>query len=91
MLPLIRRHVACEPIREVQRAIVDTHCPTMRRGLGGLSTGYLLSALGLTLAAFWVCACWRKLVKVSEANKIAPGAPAEDGKKSENGAMLAEI
>jgi hypothetical protein len=71
MIPLVERQARCMPLLELQASIVKKNCPEIKTTLGMLSNGFLLSAVGLTFAALFICSCWRKLVKV--AKKVAPG------------------
>jgi hypothetical protein len=79
MLPLIERQARCLPLIELERGVVDKNCPEIKEVVSRLSLGFLLAGIGLTLTGFFICACWRKLVKQSEKskkqdkNKVAPG------------------
>ena len=72
MLPLIERQARCLPLIELSQGISNKDCPAVSSTLLGLAIGFVLSAAGLTLVGFLICACWRKLVKAASA-AVAPG------------------
>lgn len=72
MLPLIERQARCLPLIELAQGIVTKSCPAVSASLQTTAVGFALSAAGLTLVGFLICACWRKLVKPASA-AVAPG------------------
>lgn len=73
MIPIIDRQMRCEAVFGFTEHLVFDTCPDIVSALGGLAKGFLLAAIGHTLTAFLLCACWRKLVKQSKKSKVAPG------------------